>query len=226
MARLMEVIVSAAMTVDGFIDDSKPERLLLSSEPDLAEVDALRATCDAILVGAWTVRADNPSLATRGAVNFALRERLGKPPHPAKVTLTRTGSLDPSSRFFTAGGGARIVFCGRLVPPALQSSLSDLAETISSPEDHAPPVFVIEELARRGVERLLIEGGTEILSEFLEGGLVDRMRLAIAPMILGLRGKTRLVDIADFSSIRGRLTLASIEKFESTAVLWFDIAKT
>lgn len=222
----MEVIVSAAMTIDGFLDDSSPERLLLSSAQDLAGVDRLRADCDAILVGAWTVRADNPSLATRGAENFALRARLGKPPHPAKVTLTRSGSLDPASRFFTAGDGARVVFCGRLVPAALQSRLSALAEVIPCPDDHASPAFVIEELARRGVERLLIEGGTEILSEFLEAGLVERMRLAIAPIILGQRGKSRLLDAGDFSRLGGLLALHSVEKFESTAVLWFNIAKT
>lgn len=222
----MEVIVSAAMTIDGFLDDSNPARLLLSSERDLAEVDALRATCDALLVGAWTVRADNPSLATRGDANFALRERLGKPPHPAKVTLTRTGSLDPASRFFTAGEGARIVVCGRRVPADFQRRLAALAEVVVSPEDHARPSFVIEELARRGVERLLIEGGTEILSEFLEAGAVDRMRLAVAPLILGRLGKTRLLDTGDFSTLSGRLMLRSVEKFESTAVLWFDLAKT
>lgn len=59
------VLLSAAQSLDGFLDDTSPERLVLSTEDDFAVVDRLRAEADAIFVGAGTVRADNPRLLVR-----------------------------------------------------------------------------------------------------------------------------------------------------------------
>ncbi|MFD0884067.1 RibD family protein, partial [Streptosporangium algeriense] len=61
------VLSSVAVSLDGYIDDATSERLLLSNDEDFDRVDAVRATCDAILVGAGTVRADDPRLMVRAA---------------------------------------------------------------------------------------------------------------------------------------------------------------
>lgn len=65
----MKVIVSTAVSSDGYLDDRSPDRLILSTPEDWAEVHRLRAACDAILVGAETIRRDNPSLLV-GATKF------------------------------------------------------------------------------------------------------------------------------------------------------------
>src|SRR5580693_6122772 len=93
-------IVSCAVSVDGYLDDASPDRLILSGPEDLDEVDELRAAADAILVGAGTVRADNPRLLVRDARRVAAREAAGRPPHPRRVTLTAAADLDPGARIF------------------------------------------------------------------------------------------------------------------------------
>ena len=72
MADRPYVLLSAAMSADGYLDDASATRLVLSGEADLDRVDELRAGSDAILVGAQTIRADNPRLLVRSR---AWRER-------------------------------------------------------------------------------------------------------------------------------------------------------
>ena len=94
------VLISCAMSADGRIDDTSPVRLLLSGPDDLDRVDELRASADAILVGANTVRRDNPRLLIRSPRRRAARVAAGRPAHPARVTVTASGELSPSARFF------------------------------------------------------------------------------------------------------------------------------
>src|SRR5688572_15036992 len=98
------------MSLDGFIDDASDRRLILSGPDDLDRVDALRASCDAILVGAGTVRADNPRLLVRSPDRVAARVAAGRAEQPTKVTLTASGDLDPTAAFFTAGAGPKLVY--------------------------------------------------------------------------------------------------------------------
>ena len=72
-------IVSCAVSLDGYLDDASPDRLILSGPQDLDEVDELRARADAILVGAGTVRADNPRLLVRDPARAAARAAAGRP---------------------------------------------------------------------------------------------------------------------------------------------------
>src|SRR2546423_12333343 len=103
-------LLSCAVSVDGYLDDANPERLLLSNEADFDRVDAVRAGVDAILVGAATIRADDPRLLVRDPARRAARIARGKAPDPVKVTLTASGRLDPSARFFRLGDGPKLVY--------------------------------------------------------------------------------------------------------------------
>ena len=96
------VLLSAAMSADGYIDDASSTRLVLSDEADLDRVDELRAASDAILVGAQTVRADDPRLLVRSSARRQRRLELGHAASPRRVTITRSGALDPRARFFAA----------------------------------------------------------------------------------------------------------------------------
>ena len=177
------VLLSCATSADGYLDDARPERLILSGPADLDRVDEVRAGCDAILVGAQTVRKDNPRLLIRDPRRSARRAARGLPPHPARVTLTGTGNLDPGARFF-APGALRLVYCATPARPPAQARLGDSAVVI----DVGDPVslgFMLQDLAERGVARLLVEGGEHILGEFLAAGLADELNLAVAPFFLG-----------------------------------------
>jgi 5-amino-6-(5-phosphoribosylamino)uracil reductase len=110
------VLLSAAVSVDGYIDDATPDRLLLSDAADLDRVDEVRAGVDAILVGAGTIRADNPRLLVRSAARRAARAGRGQPPSPARVTLTSRGGLADELQLMVApffvGGGVRLTGAG------------------------------------------------------------------------------------------------------------------
>jgi riboflavin-specific deaminase-like protein len=184
------VLLSCATSADGYLDDASPERLILSGPADLDRVDEVRAGCDAILVGAQTVRKDNPRLLIRDPRRSARRAARGLPPHPARVTLTATGDLDPGARFF-APGALRLVYCARAALPAARAGLGDLAVLIDA-GDPAFLDFMLKDLAERGVARLLVEGGEHILGEFLAAGLADELNLAVAPFFVADPGAPRL----------------------------------
>ena len=184
------VLLSCATSADGYLDDASPERLILSGPADLDRVDEVRAGCDAILVGAQTVRKDNPRLLVRDPRRSARRAARGLPPHPARVTLTATGDLDPGARFF-APGALRLVYCATPARPAACARLGDRAVLI----DAGDPVsldFMLKDLAERGVARLLVEGGAHVLGDFLAAGLADELNLAVAPFFVADPGAPRL----------------------------------
>src|SRR5512139_2784740 len=112
------------MSIDGYIDDSTPERLRLSTPADFDRVDAVRATCDAIMVGAESVRRDDPKLLIRSESRQRRRTERGLPAHLIKVTLTAGGELDPEARFFTTGDAPKLVYAASLAVAALTAVLS------------------------------------------------------------------------------------------------------
>ena len=96
-------LLSCGISIDGYLDSADDERLILSNEADLDRVDEVRASCDAILVGATTVRNDNPRLLVRCPERREDRVARGLQPSPVKVTVTCHADLDPTARFFTTG---------------------------------------------------------------------------------------------------------------------------
>jgi 5-amino-6-(5-phosphoribosylamino)uracil reductase len=172
------------MSVDGCLDDTSPQRLILSGPEDLDEVDALRAACDAILVGAGTIRADNPRLLVRSAARVAARVASGLPEHPRRVTLTASGALDPAASFFTGPGGPPLVYCDSGATGPTTARLSGAAVVIDAGR---PPSLrqVLHNLSERAFSSLLIEGGSSLLGQALSDGLADELRLAVAPFFVG-----------------------------------------
>ena len=174
----MRVILSAAVTADGYLDDNGPGRLVISTPGDWAAVLRLRAGCDAILVGAETVRRDNPSLSLRDDAERARRAARGLRPDLSKAVVTRSGRLDPSLRFFTEGDADRYVFSPYDIP-----ELEAVATVISSEGAPVTAVRIVTELEKRGIRRLLVEGGAQTLGLFLGEGLADEVRYAVNPRL-------------------------------------------
>jgi riboflavin-specific deaminase-like protein len=177
-------VLSCAVSADGCLDDASGERLILSGDEDMDRVDELRAGCDAILVGAGTIRADDPRLLVRSAARRDWRVARGLPPHPLRVTLTASGDLDPAARFFTGPGGPPLVYCATPVAAALRARLREAAVVVDAGD---PPSLraVLSDLPERGVARLLIEGGSRVLRDALTGDLADELHLAVAPFFVG-----------------------------------------
>lgn len=218
----MEIILSAAVSLDGYLDDCSHERLKLSSAEDWAAVQRLREDCDAILVGAGTVRKDNPSLVIRDPEARARRVAAGMDADIIKVTVTASGDLDPRAAFFTDGGGRKIVFAPHTADGARLRALEPFAEIVQA--DGIPPGFIRDTLAAKGCRRLMVEGGTGMHTMFLRAGVCDRLRLAVAPFFVGDPGAPGLVESGRFPWDKdNRMTLESVERLGDMAVLHYRL---
>src|SRR6476646_8056597 len=102
-------MLSCSVSLDGYLGDRTP-RLALSNDADFHRVDEVRASCDAIMVGAVTVRTDNPRLLVRSAALRDERTARGLPSSPMKITVTERADLDARSRFFATGEAEKLVY--------------------------------------------------------------------------------------------------------------------
>ncbi len=213
MAERPYVLLSAAMSADGYLDDASATRLVLSGEADLDRVDELRAGSDAILVGAQTIRADDPRLLVRSQARRERRAAQGRAENPRRVTLTRSGRLDPAARFFAATGEPPLVYA----PAGAAGELAARLGTAATVVPCQPGLTgVLADLAGRGVGRLMVEGGASILAQFLAAGLADELTLAVAPVFVADPAAPRLLSGARPD---GRMTLAEVTRAGDMAVL-------
>jgi 5-amino-6-(5-phosphoribosylamino)uracil reductase len=191
------VLLSAAMSVDGCIDDTGPEPLLLSDAADLDRVDAVRADVDAILVGASTLRRDDPRLLVRSAKRRSARVAAGRAPDPTKITLTGSGDLDPGARFFTTGEGPKLVYAATPGAAAARRAVGTVADVVDA-GDPLDLHLLLADLRARGASRLMVEGGTAVHTLFLTSGVVDELQLVVAPFFVGDARAPRFVGPGRF----------------------------
>lgn len=211
------------MSLDGFIDDASDVRLVLSGAADLDLVDELRAGCDAILVGAGTIRKDDPRLLIRSHARREARIARGAPPDPVRVVLAASGGLDPGARIFSSGGAARIVYVASLAAAGLAERLGDLADVVDA-GDPLDLTAVLADLAGRGVRRLMVEGGSSVLTSFLTAGLADELRLAVVPFFVGDSAAPRFAGDGSFPWRPGApAELTEVRQVGNDAVLTYRL---
>lgn len=191
------ILLSCCMSLDGYIDDSSQQRLLLSNAADFDRVDAVRASCDAILVGAATIRKDNPRLLVRDARRRTQRVAEGLPPSPIKVTVTDSTRLDVRARFFATGEAEKLVYCATTHANTARRRLG-AAATVIDAGTQVDMRWLSEDLHHRGVHRLMVEGGESIHTQFLAAGIVDELQLVVAPFLLGDSNAPRFVSKGQF----------------------------
>lgn len=214
------VIHKCAMSLDGCIDDTSSERLILSNALDLDRLDGVRAQCDAILVGAETIRRDNPGLLVRSEKRQRERLERGWPEQPIKVTLTRSGRLEPNANFFTQGTGAKLVYCPAGLEARLRDRLGQAAEVVGL--ESLDVNRMLADVQQRGVTRLLLEGGSTLATQFHAADLVDELQLSVAPFFVGEASAPHFVQPARFvHDKKNPLRLVKIEQLDDVAVLTY-----
>lgn len=212
------------MSLDGYLAGATRRRLMLSNDADFDRVDEVRAGCDAILVGAATVRQDDPRLLVRTAERRAARVARGHPPSPTKITVTAGADLDPGARFFTDGDVERLVYCASSAVGTARGRLGGRATVI----DGGQPVdlaWMSRDLRDRGIRRLMVEGGGTIHTQFLTGDLADELNLAVAPFFVGDHRARRFVSDGRFPFHPGRrATLAEVRQLGDVVLLRYALS--
>jgi 2,5-diamino-6-(ribosylamino)-4(3H)-pyrimidinone 5'-phosphate reductase len=209
------VYVNMAMTADGKITSAAREYPRFTSDHDRRTMDRLRAEADAVLVGAGTVRADDPPLYVRDAEIKAYRRSLGRPEGLVAVLVTARAEVDPESRFFRAhpGVSGRIVATVEEAPVDRLARLEGRAEIWRVGRGRVDLRELLRRLEAQGVERLLVEGGGELNWAFVREDLVDELYVTLAPALLGGREAPTLLEGDGLSmQDRRRLRLESVEQ--------------
>lgn len=203
------VIVKAAMSLDGRIATSSGESRWISSTASRAIAHRRRATCDAIMVGINTARADDPLLTVR-------KGRVTR--QPLRVVIDsrlRLGSTARMLRSLRRGeGGPVLVYAGRGASIARAERLVSAGAEVMVQAKASGRVnlrAVLEDLASRGVASILIEGGGELIGSALESGLVDRLCCFIAPLIVGGKGAVPLVGGRGAARLRQAIGLGGMQ---------------
>lgn len=224
MKALPYVTLSSATSLDGYLDTAEPPRLTLSNAADFDRVDEVRARHDAILVGARTVRRDNPRLLVRSGERQSQRETAGLAHSPWKVTVTESGNLDPRAAFFTTGETPKLVYCPTSEASRIRRRLGSSALVVGLGKSVAMGELVAD-LGERGVDELMVEGGATVLTQFLAADLVDELHLAVAPLFVGDSRAPRFVGDAHFpwTSTR-RATLADVRQLGDVVLLRYALS--
>jgi 5-amino-6-(5-phosphoribosylamino)uracil reductase len=216
-------LLSCCVSIDGYIGNAS-SRLLLSNNADFDRVDAVRASCDAILVGAETVRVDNPRLLVRSQTRRDERAARGLPASPIKVTVTRRAELDAGADFFNAGDAEKLVYCASSRVDDARERLGPVA-TVVDGGDNVKMGALTADLAGRGVERLMVEGGGTVHTQFLTEDIVDELQLTVAPIFVGDSDATRFVrdGIFPWNPAR-RAELVDVRKLGDVVLLRYALS--
>ena len=186
------VIAQAGQSLDGRIATATGHSHYVTGPEDIRRLHRLRALVDAVIVGAGTVDSDDPRLTVRQVVGE----------NPARVVIDPRGRLDRSRHIFRDGAAPTIVIRRRHEADALPETTASrrsgtparptrtqrdeiVMDLPAVPSDAIDPRDVLAALRERGYRRFLIEGGGVTVSRFLDAGTVDRLHVAVAPLVIG-----------------------------------------
>jgi len=167
------VFAHLGQSLDGRIATRSGSSQWITGPEDIAHCHRLRAIADAVMVGASTVALDDPRLTVRAVSGE----------DPLRVVIDPRCGLPEDRAVFT--GARSTVLCGEGARYPHRAGGARLIELPLDAEGKIAPDAALACLAALGVRRLFIEGGGVTVSRFLQAGCVDRLHLAIAPVILG-----------------------------------------
>lgn len=178
------VVAHLAQSLDGRVATASGSSKFISGREDLTHTHRLRALFDAVLVGARTIEHDDPRLTTR----------LAPGPNPARVVVDPSGRLPNTHHVFTEPDARTVLVRG---PGRFDAPEHVDVIELELRDGWIPAPVLLEALAQRGLRRVFIEGGGITVSGFLKAGVLDRLHITVAPVLMGSgRPSLELPEIA------------------------------
>ena len=219
----MHVVVNAAMSADGKLASRRREQLAISGAEDFDRVDQLRADSDAVMVGVGTVLADDPSLTVKDADRQAARLDRGEPKNPARVVADSRIRTPPEASVLDDAAETYLLTSGAAPTDFIEQMEETGAYVLAAGEDRVDLTTALAKLEGEGVERLMVEGGGELIFSLFEAGLVDELRVYIGAKVLGGRDAPTLADGDGFVESFPELALESVEQVDDGALLSWTV---
>ncbi|MFO1127243.1 MAG: RibD family protein [Rhodospirillales bacterium] len=176
-ARRPVALAQLGQSLDGRIATESGHSQYINGAESLDHLHRLRALVDAVVVGATTVALDDPRLTTRRVEG----------PSPTRVILDPRGRLSARARVFDGSAPTLVVTGGRPDQRAEHPAAARGVPVVRlpAPDGRIPPAAILACLHQRRLATVLIEGGAHTISAFLAAGCLDRMMVAVAPMLIG-----------------------------------------
>ena len=220
----MDVVVNAAVSADGKLSSRRREQVRISGPDDFDRVDRVRASADAVLVGVGTVLADDPHLTLDLEDRRVQRLRSGRPGNPARVVADSRARTPLDARILD-DAATTYVLVSEAAPEDRRDALRDAgAELVVAGDERVDLAAAFDDLDAAGVDRLMAEGGGEIVFSLFEAGLVDELSVYVGSLVIGGRDAPTLADGEGFVEEFPELELRSVERVDDGVVLRYDVA--
>ena len=219
------VFINAAMSADGKIATVDRTQTRISGKRDLERVDALKAECDAIMIGIGTVLADNPSLTVKSKKHRGRRMSTGKDENPLRVVVDSKARTPVDADLLDKGMGKRIIAISQQAIVEDVGKLGEKADVLVCGREEVDLKKLLYVLWQNGVRRLMVEGGARLNWSLLSQQLVDEIYTYVGNMILGGETAPTLVDGAGFGDRAApvKLKLLRIERLDEGVLLKWGV---
>jgi 2,5-diamino-6-(ribosylamino)-4(3H)-pyrimidinone 5'-phosphate reductase len=219
----MHVVANAAISADGKLSSHRREQVAISGPEDFARVDSLRAACDAVLVGVGTVLADDPHLTVEDPDLRAERRERGEADHPVRVVVD-THARTPSDARVLDDAAESYVLVGESAPDDRRGALREAgAHPIEAGDERVALSKAFAALESDGIDKLLIEGGGEILFSAFEAELIDELSVFVGPVLIGGCDAPTLADGTGFVDNFPELELEDVERIDDGVLLRYAV---
>ena len=207
------VFINCAMSVDGKIASPTGKQMKISSEQDLKRMYNLRNKSDAVLVGINTVLSDDPKLTVK-------EKYVKNPKKPVRIVLD-TFCRTPDKAQVVNDAAKTIIVIGGNCNKKFGSNV-EILKCKTTKKNFIDLKYLLDVLSKRGIKKLMVEGGSSVISNFLKEGFVDDFYIYVGSMIIGGKNTPTLVD-KDFTQMN--LELIKVKNLGSGILLHYRLIK-